>query len=96
VTASSPSRLTNLQRRFLEAFTRRSSAFFLTGGAVLAGWTLAHRETEDLDLFTTDDHAMGESDRLVRGTASEIGATVESIQSHPDFKRYVLRAEGTV
>jgi predicted nucleotidyltransferase component of viral defense system len=92
VTASSPSRLTDLQRRFLEAFARRSPAFFLTGGAVLAGWTLSHRQTEDLDLFTTDDHAMGESDRLVRGTAAEVGANVESIQSHPDFKRYLLRA----
>jgi hypothetical protein len=92
VTASSPSGLTNLQRRFLEAFARRTSAFFLTGGAVLAGWTLAHRRTEDLDLFTTDDHAMSESDRLVRGTAAEIGASVESIQSHPDFKRYLIRA----
>jgi hypothetical protein len=94
VTASSPSRLSDLQRTFLEAFARRSSAFFLTGGAVLAGWTLAHRPTEDLDLFTTDDQAMSESDRLVRGTAADIGATVESIQSHPDFKRYLLRAGG--
>jgi hypothetical protein len=94
VTGSSPSRLTGLQRRFLEAFARRSSAFFLTGGAVLAGWTLAHRQTEDLDLFTTDDHAMSESDRLVRGTAAEVGASVESIRSHPDFKRYLVRAGG--
>ena len=92
MTASFPSRLTDLQRRFLEAFARRSSAFFLTGGAVLAGWVLAHRRTEDLDLFTTDDQAMSESDRLVRGTAAEIGASVESIQGHPDFKRYLLRA----
>jgi hypothetical protein len=35
---------------------------------------------------------MSESDRLVRGTAAEIGASVESIQSHPDFKRYLIRA----
>jgi predicted nucleotidyltransferase component of viral defense system len=94
VTASSASRLTELQRRFLEAFARRSSRFFLTGGAVLAGWTLAHRQTEDLDLFTTDDHAMSESDRLVRGTAAEVGASVESLQSDPDFKRYLLHAGG--
>jgi Nucleotidyl transferase AbiEii toxin, Type IV TA system len=54
---------------------------------------LKHRQTEDLDLFTTDDGGMSESDRRVRGTAAEIGATVESVQSHPDFKRYLVRTE---
>jgi len=91
VTACSPSRLTDLQRRFLRAFAARSSAFFLTGGAVLAGWVLGHRWTEDLDLFTTDDGAMGEGDRIVRGAGAEVGASVESVQSHPDFRRYLLR-----
>jgi hypothetical protein len=92
VTASSRNRLTELQRRFLGAFSARTSAFFLTGGAVLAGWVLGHRRTEDLDLFTTDDAAMGEADRLVRGAAAEVGATVESLQAHPDFRRYLVRA----
>lgn len=93
MTASSPSRLTDLQRRFLEAFAARTSAFFLTGGAVLAGWILRHRRTDDLDLFTLDDDAMSEGDRLVRGAAAEIGAAVESVQSHRDFKRWLLRTE---
>jgi hypothetical protein len=91
VTASSPSLLTDLQRRFLCAFAARTSAFFLTGGAVLAGWVLGHRRTEDLDLFTTDDSAMDEGDRILRAAAAEIGASVESVQTNPDFKRYLLR-----
>lgn len=92
MTASCPSRLTSLQHRFLRAFAARSTAFFLTGGAVLAGWVLGHRQTEDLDLFTTDDRAMSEGDRLVRGAAAEIGATAESVQSQPDFRRYLVRS----
>jgi predicted nucleotidyltransferase component of viral defense system len=91
--ASCRSRLTNLQRAFLPAFAKRTSDFFLTGGAVLSGWVLGHRPTEDLDLFTTDDAAMVEGDRIVRAAAAEVGATVESVQSHPDFKRYLLRTE---
>jgi len=65
--------------------------FFLTGGAVLAGWVLHHRQTDDLDLFTTDDASMRDADRLVRLVAAELGATVEATQSSPDFRRYALR-----
>lgn len=92
MTAFSGSRLSHLQQRFLGAFAARSSAFFLTGGAVLAGWVLGHRSTEDLDLFTTDEGAMREGDRVVRGAAAEVGAGVESLQSQPDFRRYLVRA----
>ena len=85
------SRLTNLQRRFLEAFGGQSAAFTLTGGAVLAGWVLGHRRTDDLDLFTTDGDAMADCDRFVRAAAAAIGAAVEPVQSHPDFRRYLVR-----
>lgn len=85
------SRLTNLQRRFLEAFAGQSDAFFLTGGAVLAGWVLGHRRTDDLDLFTTDGDAMADCDRFVRAAAAAIGAGVAPVQSHPDFRRYLVR-----
>jgi hypothetical protein len=47
--------LSPFQRALLEAFFRRSPAFYLTGGAALAGFYLGHRRTEDLDLFTTED-----------------------------------------
>jgi hypothetical protein len=51
-------KLTALQCDALEALVRRAPGFFLTGGAVLAGWTLRHRTTDDLDLFTTSDDAI--------------------------------------
>jgi hypothetical protein len=92
VTACSPDdRLTALQQEFLGALAKRPSGFFLTGGAVLAGWVLRHRRTDDLDLFTTDDGPMRDADRLVRAIAAEIGATVEPTQTSPDCRRYSLR-----
>ena len=91
MTASSPSGLSALQRDFLRALGTRPSAFFLTGGAVLAGWVLGHRQTDDLDLFTTDDAQMRDADRLARGIASELGATVDPTVTSPDFRRYTLR-----
>lgn len=49
----SANRLSPLQRDLLEAFFRHESRFRLTGGAALAGYYLGHRETADLDLFTS-------------------------------------------
>jgi len=93
VTVSSGSnRLSRLQREFLHRFSARTSAFFLTGGAVLVEWILGHRRTDDLDLFTADDDAMAGADRLVRSVAAELGATVEPVQTAPDLRRYLLRS----
>jgi predicted nucleotidyltransferase len=96
VTASSPSnRLSGLQREFLRRISSHTSAFFLTG-AVLAGWVLGHRRTDDLDLFTTDDTAMADADRLMRVVAAELGTSLESVQTAPDFRRYLLRSGPTL
>jgi len=90
----STSRLSVLQRDLLDAVSKQTSRFFLTGGAVLAGWLLGHRSTDDLDLFTEDDEAMADADRLVRSTAAGIGATVEPVRTAPDFRRYLVRKGG--
>ena len=80
MTVSSGShRLSRLQREFLRRFSARTSAFFLTGGAVLVEWILGHRRTDDLDLFTADDNAIAGADRLVRSVAAELGATVDEV-----------------
>jgi len=89
--------LTALQCDALDALTRRAPDFFLTGGAVLAGWTLKHRATDDLDLFTASDEAMATGDAAVRGAASEIGALASSLTTTPDFHRYLItRGDDTV
>src|SRR5207247_1678157 len=42
-------------REVLEAFFRKEQRFFLSGGAALVGFHLGHRETDDLELFVTED-----------------------------------------
>lgn len=62
------------------------------GGAALAGFHLGHRETHDLDLFTLMD-AMEEGSAAVAEVAREMGAKLESTQTSPDFRRYILTHE---
>lgn len=81
-----------LQQKFLQAFFSRENRFFLTGGGALAGFYLGHRETHDLDLFTLMD-VMDEGSSVVEAVAREMGATLESIQTSPDFRRYLLTVE---
>ena len=84
--------LSPLQRDLLDSFFRREPRFFLTGGAALAGYYLGHRRTEDLDLFTTFD-ALDEGDATLREAARELGATIESVQTSPTFRRRLLRRQ---
>jgi hypothetical protein len=82
--------LTPLQQQVLEAFFGREQRFFLSGGAALAGFHLAHRRTHDLDLFTTAD-VLEQGEQALRLTAEDLGATIEKIHTAPDFRRRVLR-----
>jgi len=84
------SRLTPLQWDLLEAFFQRESHFFLTGGAALAGYHLGHRETADLDLFTTAD-LLTDGDAALQAAVQAIGASMEGIQTSPDFRRRLVR-----
>jgi predicted nucleotidyltransferase component of viral defense system len=82
--------LSAFQRELLEAFFRRAPAFYLTGGAALAGFYLGHRRTEDLDLFTTED-ALESGERALQEAADELGSSVERLQTAPDFRRRLVR-----
>jgi hypothetical protein len=82
--------LSPFQRALLEAFFRRAQDFYLTGGAALAGFYLEHRRTNDLDLFTTED-ALEAGERALQEAADELGATVERLQTTPDFRRRLVR-----
>lgn len=84
-----PSRLTALQRDVLGAFFRESAGFFLTGGAALAGFHLGHRETHDLDLFTTRDN-IEEGAAVLERVAEQLGASIENIQTSPNFRRFLI------
>ncbi|MEK6303733.1 MAG: nucleotidyl transferase AbiEii/AbiGii toxin family protein [Acidobacteriota bacterium] len=84
------SKLTDFQKEFLSAFFSREGRFFLTGGGALAGFHLGHRVTHDLDLFTLTD-ALDHGFALCSEIAREQGASVEQIQTSPDFRRVLLR-----
>lgn len=84
------SKLNNLQKDFLQAFFARENRFFLSGRAALVGFYFGHRETHDLDLFTLENE-IENGFRLVREVAKELNASVESIQTAPDFRRLLLK-----
>lgn len=84
------STLNELQNDFLQAFFARENRFFLSGGAALVGFYFGHRETHDLDLFTTGNE-IENGFRLVTEAANDLNATVESIQTSPDFRRILLK-----
>lgn len=82
--------LSQLQTDFLNLFFSHQSSFFLSGGAALVGFYLGHRETHDLDLFTLENE-IESGYRLLNEVATELEATVESIQTSPDFRRLLIR-----
>lgn len=84
--------LNNLQKDFLREFFKRENRFFLSGGTALVGFYFGHRETHDLDLFTLENE-IENGFRLVNETAKELNASVESIQTSPDFRRLLVRRD---
>ena len=82
--------LDRLQRDLLEAFFAREQRFFLTGGAALVGFYLHHRQTLDLDLFTTEDH-LEDGEAALFDAAQELGATVERLRTSTSFRRFLVR-----
>lgn len=84
------SRLDRLQQEVLAAFFDHETRFFLTGGAALAGFHLRHRITKDLDFFTTED-LIAQGVVALTAAAADVGASMESLVTAPDFRRYLLR-----
>ena len=82
--------LNNLQNDFLKAFFAHENRFFLSGGAALVGFYFGHRETHDLDLFTLENE-IENGFRLVNEVAKDLNASVESIQTSPDFRRLLVK-----
>lgn len=65
-TMGEPIGLTDNQQRFLSAFVDEPyliGQFYLSGGTALAAWYLHHRESYDLDFFTTRPF---DYDRIIR------------------------------
>lgn len=81
--------LSNLQNDFLREFFGRENRFYLTGGAALVGFYLGHRETNDLDLFTLENE-IENGFAIVKDVARALKASVEAIQTAPDFRRVLV------
>ena len=95
--ATSSFELTSLQTEVLAAFFKIENRFFLTGGGALVGFYLAHRVTEDLDLFTLEAEAFEAGKRALRHVAEEVGAEPLIRQESPGFIRFFLaRGEESV
>ena len=85
--------LDRLQQDLLAAFFAREQAFFLTGGAALAGFHLHHRRTLDLDLFTTSD-ALDQGEESLRAAAESLDAQMERVRVSPHARRFLIRRAG--
>jgi nucleotidyltransferase AbiEii toxin of type IV toxin-antitoxin system len=86
--------LSDLQWEFLSFFFQGAPPFFLTGGTALSAFYLQHRYSEDLDLFTLDCDAFDRVPLYVADTATRLTASVASLQTAPQFRRYRLSREG--
>jgi len=88
---SSLSKLSKLQRDLLREFFAREKAFFLTGGAALAGFYLGERETEDLDFFSPPGADLDQAERALSAAAAACGGEDRIERSSPDFRRHLVR-----
>ena len=86
--------LSVLQWDFLSFFFQGVPPFFLTGGTALSAFYLHHRYSEDLDLFTLDSDAFDRVPLYVADASTRLGASVASLQTAPQFRRYKLARKG--
>lgn len=87
---SSPG-LSRLQSDLLREFFARERRFVLTGGGALVGFHLAHRRSDDLDLFTKPPNTLEEGRRALAAAADALGCTMQSLRTFPDFSRHLVQ-----
>lgn len=87
-------RLTALQSAVLDAFFGVEHEFFLSGGAALVGFHLGHRETTDLDLFTSSAAAFERARFVLPNVVGAMGGALLVRQDSPGFRRVVVKREG--
>ena len=83
-------RLSPLQTAVLDEFFAHERGFFLSGGGALAGFHLKHRETTDLDLFTSSGEAFERARLSLPLLAQTLSGSLSVLQDAPGFRRVVL------
>jgi hypothetical protein len=87
-------RLTPLQCAVLDAFFGAERQFFLSGGGALVGFHLYHRETTDLDLFTSSAEAFDRARIVLPNVINQMGGALTVRQDAPGFRRVVVQNGG--
>jgi predicted nucleotidyltransferase component of viral defense system len=84
--------LSPLQRAFLQAFfaVPVGQRFFLTGGTALAAFYLHHRLSDDLDLFTLENEALGATIHPVEAIADDLGCALRRTRVSQYFQQLFL------
>jgi hypothetical protein len=83
-------RLSPLQVAVLNEFFAHERGFFLSGGGALAGFHLKHRETSDLDLFTSSVDAFERARLSLPHLLKGLGGSLSVLQDSPGFRRVIL------
>jgi hypothetical protein len=83
-------RLSPLQTAVLDEFFAHERGFFLSGGGALVGFHLKHRETTDLDLFTSSREAFERARLSLPLLAQTLSGSLSVLQDAPGFRRVVL------
>jgi hypothetical protein len=87
-------RLTPLQERLLVVLAGVDPPWTLSGGAALAGFYTAHRDTRDLDLFWQHRRELGDSVDAVLKTLEAAGLETKVLQTGEAFSRLSVRDGG--
>ena len=79
--------LTPFQKKVLKVFTEieESKAFYLTGGTALSAFYLAHRLSEDFDLFTWEEPLISLVARKFKSALENLGIQVQQIRNFSSF-----------
>jgi hypothetical protein len=79
--------LTPFQKKVLKAFSEieESKAFYLTGGTALSAFYLAHRLSEDFDLFTSEEPLISIVARKFKSALEKSGIQVQEVRNFSTF-----------
>ncbi|MCX8008531.1 MAG: nucleotidyl transferase AbiEii/AbiGii toxin family protein [Patescibacteria group bacterium] len=80
------------QIQILQEFFSHSStsSFFLTGGTALSAFYFAHRESNDLDLFSIDSFDMQEVSFLIKTIGDQLGCDITTAVATPTYTEIYL------
>ena len=87
------SRLSPLQHSVLQLLKDVEPRWTLTGGGALVGFYLGHRTTEDLDLFFSGSHILGQSANEVRQCLLNANLSPTDLHTSPGFRRFSIQSD---